>query len=73
MFEILSRDSETDGNEHVALNSPVQCASDFQFRDILVNSLWNFIDLSRSQSSDVANTREELEKGFKPGLNCVSS
>lgn len=37
-------------NEHVGLNRHAQCASDFQFRDISVNSLGNFKGLSRSQS-----------------------
>lgn len=36
----------------------------------MVNSLWNFKDLKQEpESSDVANIWEELEKGFKPGLN----
>lgn len=69
-LEILSKDSETDGNEHVALNRRVHCSSNFQFRDISVNSLGNFKGLSRSQSLLMLQTYgRNLKKSVMPELN----
>lgn len=69
-LEILSKDSETDGNEHVALNRRVHCSSNFQFRK-------QFGKFQRPEqepeSSDVANIREELEKKCDARTECVSS